>query len=168
VSFSRLAQELKVRPPSLYNHVDGMPSLLDALAALALGQLLDQSRTALMGRSHWDGLAALAHAQRSYAAAHPGLYEATFRSLHRPGAEGAAIADAYLDLFLAALRGFDLHGEDAMHTIRCLRAAIGGFIEIERRGGFGMPVDIDESFSRLLEMLRMALAGGAMRRRGCT
>ncbi len=154
VTFARLAQRLGVKPPSLYNHVENLPALLDALMALALTEMLELSRGAIMGRSGWDALAAMAHTQRAYAGAHPGRYAATFRSLHvRAGGE-QAIADAYLELFLAALRSYGLHGPDALHTVRCLRAAIGGFIELETRGGFGMKLDIDESFRRLLNLLK--------------
>jgi AcrR family transcriptional regulator len=159
VNFARVAAALRVRPPSLYNHIESLAALLDAVMALALAELLERSRDAIMGRSGWDALAAMAQAQRAYAAAHPGRYAATFRSLHRPGARGQDVADAYLALFLAVLRGFGLEGDDALHAVRCMRAAVGGFIELEVRGGFGMALDVDESFARLLRMLAAGLGG---------
>jgi AcrR family transcriptional regulator len=155
VSFARVAAELGVKPPSLYNHVDGITALLDELTLLAVSELLEQSRDALMGRGGWEALAALAHTQRTYAAAHPGRYTATLRSLHGRGLPGEKVADAYLAVMLAALRGLGLHGDDALHTVRCLRAAVGGFIELELRGGFAMNLDVDESFSRLLRVLEI-------------
>jgi AcrR family transcriptional regulator len=156
VTFARVAASLGVRPPSLYNHIDGLPALLDGVMALAIAELLERSRRAIMGRAGWDALEALAHTQRAYAAAYPGRYEATVRSLHAGGGKpGQAVADAYLELMLAVLRGFAIHGDDALHVVRCLRAAISGFIELEARGGFGMALDVDESFLRMLGMLRV-------------
>ena len=80
VTFVKLAAELKVKPPSLYNHVESMAALMDELAMRALAGLLDLARGAVMGRVGWDALEALAHSQRAYAKAHPGLFTATFRS----------------------------------------------------------------------------------------
>jgi AcrR family transcriptional regulator len=157
VSFARVAADLKVKPPSLYNHVDGLPALLDGVTEMAIAELLEDARDAVMGRSGWEALAALAHAQRAYAKAHPGRYMATFRSLHGRGAAGEKIADAYLAVILAALRGLALQGAESLHIVRCLRAAIGGFIELELRGGFGMTLDVDESFDRLLGMLHRGM-----------
>jgi AcrR family transcriptional regulator len=161
VSFARIAADLGVKPPSLYNHVDGMTALLDELTLLAIGELLEQSRDAIMGRSGWNALAALAHAQRAYAAEHPGRYTATLRSLHGRGHAGEKIAEAYLAVMLAALRGLGLHGDDALHAVRSLRAAVSGFIELELRGGFGMNLDVDESFARLLRVLEIGTVGWA-------
>ena len=39
VTFARLAQDLEVRAPSLYNHVDGRPALLRLLAQVAAGRV---------------------------------------------------------------------------------------------------------------------------------
>lgn len=158
LTLARLAAELKVKPPSLYNHVAGMTDLLDGLTLLALTELLERSREAVMGRAGGNALETLAHTQRAYAKSHPGLYAATFRSLHGRGLEAENIANAYLDVFLAVLREYGHQGDEALHRVRCLRAAIGGFIELEHRSGFGLPLDIDESFRRLLAMLAEALA----------
>jgi AcrR family transcriptional regulator len=153
VTFARLAAKLNVKPPSLYNHIEGMTALLDELTALAVSELLERSREAIMGRAGRDAFEALAHTQRAYAKSHPGLFAATFRSLHGQGGKAESIADGYLGVFLAMLREYGFEGPAALHTVRCLRAAIGGFIELELRGGFGMPLDVDESFRRLLDML---------------
>ena len=157
VTLARLAAELKVKPPSLYNHIEGTPALLDELTMLAVAELLEQSREAIMGRAGRDAFEALAHTQRAYAKAHPGLYSATFRSLHGRGLKAENIANSYIAVFLAVLREYGHAGASALHTVRCLRAAISGFIELELRGGFGMPLDVDESFQHLLNMLAAGL-----------
>jgi AcrR family transcriptional regulator len=157
VTFVKLAAELKVKPPSLYNHVESMAALMDELAMRALAGLLDLARGAVMGRVGWDALEALAHSQRAYAKAHPGLFTATFRSLHGRGERAERIANAYLGVYLAVLRSYGIEGAHALHKIRCLRAAIGGFIELELRGGFGLSLNVDESFQQLLKMLAVGI-----------
>jgi AcrR family transcriptional regulator len=163
LTFARLAAELEVKPPSLYNHIEGMTALLDELTLLALSELLERSREAIMGRAGRDAFEALAHTQRAYAKAHPGLYSATFRSPHGRGQKAENIANSYLAVFTAVLRDYGYQGSAALHRVRCLRSAVGGFIELEIRGGFGMPLDVDESFGCLLDMLAAGLRAGLSR-----
>jgi len=40
-----------------------------------------------------------------------------------------------------------------VHAVRAIRSALHGFVDNERRGGFGMPLDIDESFAVMLDLI---------------
>ena len=75
-------------------------------------------------------------------------------------------------LIVAVLRGYGLEGEAAMHTVRAIRSAFHGFVSLEREGGFGLPIDIDDSYDRLVAMLDAGLAAalprGPKRRTGAT
>lgn len=59
---------------------------------------------------------------------------------------------------MAVLRGYELHGEDAIHAVRIVRATLHGFVSLEREGGFAMPIDLEESYRRLVRMLDRGLA----------
>jgi len=50
------------------------------------------------------------------------------------------------------LDAYGLQGEDALHAARSLRSLVHGFATLEIAGGFGLPLDCDESFRRLVEM----------------
>ena len=50
------------------------------------------------------------------------------------------------------LEAFNLHGEDALHAARGLRSLAHGFATLEAAGGFGLPLDCDESFRHLVAM----------------
>jgi AcrR family transcriptional regulator len=147
VTFARLARELGVRAPSLYNHVNGRAALIGLIT------LRDAIATAAAGLSGEDALRATAHAYRAYALAHPGSYEATLAPGREPDADVRIAAERLLDLLAAILRGWQLQGEDATDAIRVVRSALHGFATIERAGGFAMPRDTDASFARLLDVL---------------
>jgi hypothetical protein len=51
-----------------------------------------------------------------------------------------------------------LEGDDAIDAIRALRSALHGFVLLETGGGFGLPVDVDRSFERLVAGLASAFA----------
>jgi AcrR family transcriptional regulator len=156
VTLARVAGDLGVRAPSLYNHVDGRGDLMRAIAVLGVRELTAALREAAVGRSGADALTAAANAYRAYARAHPGRYAATVAAPARDDAGHTAAASEAVDVLLAVMRGWDLEGDDAIHAVRAFRSAVHGFAAIEAAGGFGMDVDVDASFDRLVA----TLAGG--------
>jgi len=57
----------------------------------------------------------------------------------------------------AVLAGYGLEGDDALHATRGLRSLLHGFVSLETGGGFGLPLDLDESFRRLLQVFMAGL-----------
>jgi AcrR family transcriptional regulator len=161
VTVARVAQELGIRPPSLYNHVAGRDALLRGIALRGLRDLGAAVRDAAVGRSGQEALLGFAAAYRDYAEAHPGTYAATVRAPAPDDAEHAAAAEAVVGVALAVLRAWGLEGDDAIHATRGLRAAVHGFVAIELAGGFGLPADRDESFARLVATLAAGLTATA-------
>lgn len=47
--------------------------------------------------------------------------------------------------------------DDAIHVIRALRSLVHGFVDLEINGGFGMPIDIDDSFDRAIDLFVSSL-----------
>jgi hypothetical protein len=56
-------------------------------------------------------------------------------------------------LFAGPLEDLGIPAADRTHLIRALRAAVHGFVVLERRGQFAMAEDVDESFTRMLNRL---------------
>ena len=48
------------------------------------------------------------------------------------------------------LAGYQLSGDDAIDAARVFQATLHGFISLKQAGGFGLPVDVDRSFDRLI------------------
>ena len=53
---------------------------------------------------------------------------------------------------MAVMASFGLEGEEAVHAVRGLRSVVHGFATLEISGGFGLPLELDESFSRLVDL----------------
>jgi AcrR family transcriptional regulator len=153
VTLARVADALDVRPPSLYNHVAGLDGLMRLVALRGLTALGDRLRDAAVGKAGGAALTALAHAYRDFARRHPGLYAATVRA-PAPGEEELMAASARaIDVLVAVLGAWSLEGDALTHHIRVIRSGLHGFVTIEAEGGFGLPIDIDESFELLIETL---------------
>ena len=153
LSLARLAERLGVRKPSLYNHVEGLGGIRRELALKGLRDLGLILSGASAGKEGEAGIFALAGAYRAYVKEHPGLYAATVQSYrnYAPGDRdlGAAEAEAFQPV-LGVLASCGVRGEAAVHAARGLRSIAHGFATLETAGGFGMPVDVDESFRKLV------------------
>jgi AcrR family transcriptional regulator len=157
LSLARLAAKLGVRPPSLYAHVDGLADLRRRLAIRGARELAAVIQAAAAGRAHGDALLAVAEVYRAYAHEHPGTYAALQRA-PAPGDDEAGAAAAHVvDVVLAVLRGYGLEGDDAIHAARIVRSALHGFVALEAGGGFGIDLDLDESYARLVDVLDAGL-----------
>jgi AcrR family transcriptional regulator len=151
LTLARLADRLGIRSPSLYAHVDGLDDLRRRLAVKGARELADVLQAAAVGLAGRDALAAIATAYRAYAREHPGTYAALQRAAdvtRSPEDAGRLVGTV-----VAVLRGYGLDGDAAVHGTRVVRAALHGFVVLEAEGGFGMPLDLDESFGRLVATL---------------
>jgi AcrR family transcriptional regulator len=159
LTLARVAADLGVRTPSLYNHVGGLEDLRGGVAVLGLRELTDTLRRAAVGRSGADGLHALAAAYRAYAGDHPGRYAAGAVAAPAAGDddEHAAEAAEAVAVISAVLSAWDQGAEDAVHAERAVRSALHGFVALEAGGGFGLDVDVDESYRRLVAGLAAGL-----------
>lgn len=155
LSLGRLAEKLSIRTPSLYNHVDGLSGLRRELSLLNARNLAARLNEAAIGQSGPELVRAFMQAIRSYIKENPGLYMSTVRA---SGTQ--AEADPKLEqeearsvkVGMAVMASFGLEGEEAVHALRGLRSLVHGFATLEVSGGFGLPLDLDESFTRLVNL----------------
>ncbi len=157
LTFAALAARLGVAVPSLYKHVPSIGALHRRLSVLATRELGDALADAAAGRSGRDALRAVGDAYRGYARAHSRLYPATQRVPLPDEPEHVQVGERVVGSIFAILRGYGIHGEDAVDAARTVRSALHGFVDIERSGGFGLPRSLDASFTRLIAALDAGL-----------
>jgi hypothetical protein len=117
--------------------------------------LADRLSEAAIGQSGPGLVMSVMQAYRSYIKESTGLYLATLRvsgmqeeidpGLQREEARSLKVA-------MAVMASFGLQGDEALHAVRALRSLVHGFATLEVSGGFGMPLDLDESFARLVNL----------------
>jgi AcrR family transcriptional regulator len=157
LTLAALAARLGVRTPSLHYHVAGLSGLRRDLAVLGLRELTQRLERAAVGKSGEAALLALARTYRAFAHDHPGMYAAALRAPERADVEWYAAYEDQIGIFLAVLAGYDLDGEHALHATRDLHSILHGFVALEDIGSFSMPLDRDESFTRLVRMFILGL-----------
>jgi len=158
LTLAELAVRLGVRLPSLYKHVRGMDGLQRELSVRAKAELAEVLGRAAVGRAREDAVVAMSNAYRAWAAAHPGRYAATVRAPNPDDVAELAAAAAATGIVLDVLAGYGLTGTDAIDAARMLRASLHGFVTLEADHGFGLPVDVDRSFGRMVDAVSRSLA----------
>jgi AcrR family transcriptional regulator len=156
LTINRLARELGIQPPSIYNHINGLAALWQELALVNTTALGERITTAAIGKSGPAAVRAISQAYRAYIKEFPGLYQASLRAsgnMETPDPRLRAAEDRVVRVTVAVVESFGITGDQAIHAVRALRSVVHGFATLEISGGFGLPQGLDESFNRLIDLL---------------
>ncbi|MHB1909058.1 MAG: TetR/AcrR family transcriptional regulator [Nitrososphaerales archaeon] len=164
LTLGRIANEFGVKPPSLYEHVDGLDGLQHAIRLQGFYALNDILRRATVGKSQDEAIRSLAFEMRKFAHQHPALYESTVITAVGDSKEIGEAAEEVLKTLNAILAGYAITGKEAIHAARYLRSLLHGFVSLERARGFGINVDLEESYHRLVGILAQDLQQWKLRR----
>jgi AcrR family transcriptional regulator len=157
LTLAKVAERLGIRVPSVYNHVNGLPGLHRELAILGGRQIMEKISRAAVGKSADEAMMAVAQVLRRYAIEHPGLYAASVRAPAADDLAAQQFGREIVDVVLLVLEPYQLGETNAIHAVRGLRSVIHGFVMLEQAGGFGMPLDRDESFQFLIKTYLIGL-----------
>lgn len=152
VTLSTIAQVLGVKSPSLYNHISGLDSLKSMLAAYALELLYEHVSGAAASSTGKSAIVQFAHTYLDFARKHPGLYEAAQAV---PDVRDEAIltsGDKIVSLALDLLQHYGMPETESLHAVRGLRSLVHGFASLEKSGGFGLPLEVIDSFEFTLNI----------------
>jgi AcrR family transcriptional regulator len=159
LSLATVASALGVKSPSLYTHVRGLAGLRRQLALHGSRLLAIELAASVDGLDGPDALRTIAEQLRSFAHRHPGLNN-SFLPAPTPD-EDPEVAAALLEpvtVIASVLNGMDVDPTTVIPLIRALRAAVHGFVDLELKGGFGLPDNIDDSFTTTINLVIEAIA----------
>jgi AcrR family transcriptional regulator len=150
LTLAAVASRAGVATPSLYKHVRNLAELRALLSARIMDEMNARLSGAVLGRSADEAVRALMLAWRDFVREHPHRYAALDQA---PDPLMAQAGERLVDIMLAALRAYGLEDSDAIHSARCLRAAVHGFAVLEVENGFQLPEKLDESYDLLVHMV---------------
>lgn len=145
VTITSVAKKLGIRPPSLYNHVSGLEQIRAELAKYALDRLYEHIFSRIGDGAGEAAIRRFAEAYLGFAYAYPGQYDAAQAAPSPDDPALQAAGGRIVDLILQHLGGYSLTNDQALHAVRGLRSLIHGFASLERRGAFGLPLELMDS-----------------------
>lgn len=161
LTITRLGRQLGIAPPGVYRHVADLDDLRGAIGQQAAREVAGVLSATCAGLSGRAALTALATTLRSWAAEHPGRYAALQIAPDPGDTDGQAAASEVIAVIAAALRAYELTGDDLTDAIRLLRSTLHGFVALELGGGFKQRRSPDATFERMVAALDVVLTGWA-------
>ncbi|MFN2747468.1 TetR/AcrR family transcriptional regulator [Bacillus sp. z60-18] len=156
VTLASLSKKLNVRPPSLYNHIEGLNGIRRELALFGLTSLYEEMAAAIQGAKKEEAVRRMAKAYMRFAKNRPGLYDATF--VPKDGDKRIEEAGGKIvRLVLSVLKAYHLDADAAIHAVRGLRSILHGFAGLRQNNAFGLPYDIEESLDRTIRAYLIGL-----------
>ena len=145
-----------VATPSLYKHIGGLAELRRLVAIRIIDEAAARMGAAVMGLARQDALDAYLTEYRTLASRYPQRHALVERaSYDDPGF--IAASERLVNVAYAVVRGFGLEGEDLVHAVRTVRAAVTGFVSLELGLGYRAATDTDASFVYLSHALASGL-----------
>ena len=155
LTMAALAEELHVRSPSLYRHVESLDAVRNALRLRTVVELGESVRAAVMGKSGIDGLHALTNAYRAYAQAHPVRYlaQGTLPGDDAMREAGRRVGEAGY----AVLESFGLTPAELPVATAQLASLVHGFVSLELQQTIDWVTDPDAAYHGLVELFAAGL-----------
>ena len=159
LGINRVARELGIQPPSMYNHVKGNDDLHRLVALYGWQQFLTYAETALKPMmTSREQLMAVAGSYRQCAKDYPELL--TIAASHRMSLNDVEFATFYqgiMQIYSNALTPWGFSESDIIHSARMLNAAYCGYAQLEQNHIFQRSQSLDESHEWMVIRLIDAL-----------
>jgi AcrR family transcriptional regulator len=161
VTLSNIAERLGVKPPSLYNHLNGLSDVSDGLSRLGIYKMDEVIRNAAVGKNKDEALMAMALAFRQFALQNPELYKAILKYPRYTDGEIHETGQGIARVIYQVLREYHLSEEQLIHYSRAFRSALHGFVSLEEANFFTKNIDLNESYRFLVVTLITSLQKAA-------
>lgn len=150
VTLAAIARKLKVRPPSLFNHIQGLPDLKRHLSLHGLTLLNEKLTEAVKGKRKDEALFSMAYGYLEFSRDQIGLYDLTLSAPEPNDEEMQNVSSKIIQLLSNILSDYQLTNEDTIHAIRALRSILHGFSSLNQKQAFKLAVEPEESFQVLM------------------
>lgn len=154
VSLKILANELGIKPPSLYKHFNGgLDELNKELMLFGWRSLESEITKVAVGKAKDEAIKAICYAYRNFVRVHTGLSEAMQWYNMYQSEEHLKATQGTVFILFQVLDAYGLTEEQKVHGVRMLRGFLQGFSSIESHGGYGNPVSVDDTFDFALKTI---------------
>ena len=153
ITLKLLADNLKVQPPSLYNHVKGIEDLQKEIMLFGWRQMDKVMMDAAVCVSGYDALEAICRAFYKYATENPGVFNAMLWYNKFQSEETQNATEEMFSMIYRVFTMLNISKENSDHLIRTYRGFLEGFALLVNNHAFGNPISIEESFEISLRVL---------------
>lgn len=153
LGINRVARELNIKPPSIYNHISNNEELRICVAIEGWKKLYNYLISSkLPCEKKEDSISVLLNSFRKFAHENKDLYLViSTTSIEQTRSDFLEISKKFFDLFDNILSQFNIPKKDQIHVLRLLRSMSHGFIMLEIQNQFELPTNINESYDFIIK-----------------
>lgn len=153
VTLKLLASNLNIKPPSLYNHINGLEDLQKEVMLYGWRQLEERVIEAAICVTGYDALEAMGRTFYKYATENPGIFNAMLWYNKFQSDEMQAATKRIFSVIYKIFSTLNISQENCDHLIRTYRAFLEGYALLVNNKAFGHPLSIEDSFEISLQVL---------------
>ena len=162
LGINRVARQLSIKPPSMYNHIPSNEALYRLVALEAWRRLLAVTEKNLLGiTGSQETLRSAAYSYREFAQSNPELMAiAAQHAMSLADEEFAIVHGKLVGIYQRALEPWNLSPAEVIHAVRMLNAMFFGYAQLERNKIFRYPESMEESYQWMVERAIDSLKNG--------
>ena len=148
-----MAKKLKIKSPSLYNHISSLDEIKERLMLYGWTELGEKAIESAVGIAGYDALKNMCYAFYDYATNNKGVFTAMLWYNKFESEEKNEATTKLFSLLFRVLQPLNISDNNIEHIIRTLRGFLEGFVLLVNNNAFGNPISIKESFDLSLEII---------------
>ena len=153
LSLKSIADELNIKSPSLYNHIDSLEDIKERLMVYGWKQIETEMIDSAIGTTGYEALKNMCYAFYAYATNNKGVFTAMLWYNKYETEEKKNITLRLFNMLFKVMKSLNISDDNIKHTIRTLRSFLEGFSLLVNNHAFGNPISIKESFDLSLEII---------------
>lgn len=154
VTLKLLANQLNIKPPSLYNHIKGLDDLRKEVMIFGWKQLEERVIEAAICVTGYDALEAMGRTFYKYATENPGIFNAMLWYNKFQSDETQDATKRFFSVIYKIFSTLNISQKNCDHLIRTYRAFLEGYALLVNNKAFGHPLSIEDSFEISLQVLK--------------
>lgn len=157
ISMGQVAKKIKIKPPSLYHHFEGIEDLRRQLTLRSIQHFYNFLKNESHKGLDKNKLEIFAHAYRNFARQYPLYFDCAQFGISSQDEDLMQAAEQVVLLAIETLKIYKIAPTKITHVVRILRSSLNGFIELEMNNGFQMTEDVNMTFTELIAFLETGL-----------
>ena len=153
LSLKIIAEELNIKSPSLYNHINSLEEIKQRLMVYGWKQMEEKMLDSAIGVSGYEALKNMCYAFYDYAINNKGVFTAMLWYNKYESVDKEKATTKLFNMIFKVMKPLDISDDNINHIIRTLRSFLEGFSLLVNNNSFGNPVSIKESFDLSLEII---------------
>lgn len=157
LSLKAVAEELNVRTPSLYNHIESLDDLLREVAHKGMRSMNEQMTQAAIGKSGNTALKSISVEYLNFIIEHPGVYETIQWATWHGTNETAEIFENYIKILSTIILSYSFPSESTNEILNLFAGFLHGFTTLQVRYAFSEPQKVRDELCNSVDTIMLGV-----------